>query len=157
MIPSPKVPTYDLEPEMSAEGITEAIIDKIKKDQPDFVCLNYANTDMVGHTGVFQAAIKAAETVDNCLEQLMNIALPLGYGAIVIADHGNSDKMINEDGTPHTAHTTNLVPCFFLAENTTSISLDNGKLGDIAPTLLYLMGIPIPKEMTGNILLQLKR
>ncbi len=153
LIPSPKVATYDLQPEMSAEGITEAIIADIKENQPDFICLNYANTDMVGHTGVFSAAVKAAETVDNCLGRLLDVAGRYGYEAIIIADHGNSDYMINEDGTPNTAHTKNPVPVIYVGQNTKGVSVQPGKLADIAPTILSLFGIDPPAEMDGQVLI----
>jgi len=153
LCPSPKVATYDLKPEMSAEAIRDAIIPELKSKWPDFVCLNFANADMVGHTGVFEAAMKACETVDKCTEAVVNVALENGYSAIIIADHGNSDYMINEDGTPNTAHTTNLVPCIFV-DKTFDGSLKDGKLADLAPTILGLMNIPIPEEMTGENLLQ---
>lgn len=154
VIPSPKVATYDLQPEMSAEEATDKLIAHIEKHEPNFICLNYANTDMVGHTGVFSAAMKAAETVDGCLERLMNVALKHGYEAIVIADHGNSDYMINDDGSPHTAHTTNPVPCFFISNNVNGRTIKAGKLGDIAPTILSLLDLEIPKDMDGNILIK---
>ncbi|MEM0993352.1 MAG: 2,3-bisphosphoglycerate-independent phosphoglycerate mutase [Bacteroidota bacterium] len=153
IIPSPKVATYDLQPEMSAQAVTDAIIEKIEAEVPDFICLNYANTDMVGHTGDFDAAMKAASTVDACLSELMGVCLKHDYGAIIIADHGNSDYMINEDGTPHTAHTTNLVPCIYVAKAVEGIQLNDGKLGDIAPTILSLLGMEIPSEMDGEVLL----
>ncbi len=153
LVNSPKVATYDLQPEMSALKVTDKIIKAIHKKQPNFVCLNYANTDMVGHTGVFDAAIKAAETVDSCLERLVQTALENEYAIIIIADHGNSDFMINEDGTPHTAHTTNPVPCFYVTNNDTEAFLKDGKLGDIAPTILAILGVERPEEMTGKILL----
>jgi 2,3-bisphosphoglycerate-independent phosphoglycerate mutase len=152
LVPSPKVATYDLQPEMSAEGVTSAIIQRIEMDAPDFICLNFANTDMVGHTGVFSAAMKAAETVDGCLKRLIDTALAYEYGAIVIADHGNSDYMINADGTPNTAHTTNPVPCFYISKDDTSAKISDGKLGDIAPTILAALGIDAPQEMDGKIL-----
>lgn len=152
MIPSPKVPTYDLQPEMGAVEITEAIIEDIKKHQPDFICLNFANADMVGHTGVWEAAVKAAETVDTCLGRLLDVALKFGYDALVIADHGNSDFLVNDDGSPNTAHSTNPVPCIYVSNNPGEALLKNGKLGDIAPTILHLMGIESPAEMTGEIL-----
>lgn len=151
MIPSPKVATYDLQPEMSALEITDAIIADIEEHQPNFICLNYANTDMVGHTGVFEAAMKAAETVDACLGRLLECGKKHGYDAIVIADHGNSDFMINEDGSPNTAHTMNPVPCIFIGNSKFRIS--NGKLADIAPTILALLGVERPKEMDGKNLL----
>jgi 2,3-bisphosphoglycerate-independent phosphoglycerate mutase len=151
MIPSPKVATYDLQPEMSAVEITDTIIADIESHQPNFICLNYANTDMVGHTGVFEAAMKAAETVDACLGRLLACGKQYGYEAIVIADHGNSDFMINEDGTPNTAHTMNPVPCVYVGQHGTRIS--NGKLADIAPTILSMLGVDLPKEMDGKNLL----
>ncbi len=153
MLPSPKVDTYDLKPEMSAEGITDAIIKTIENKTPDFICLNYANTDMVGHTGDFKAAIKAAETVDGCVERLIGIANKYNYSSIIIADHGNSDFMINENGTPNTAHTTNPVPCFYINEKDKTAKLNSGKLADIAPTILDIMELDLPEEMTGVSLL----
>ncbi|MEE9439695.1 MAG: 2,3-bisphosphoglycerate-independent phosphoglycerate mutase [Saprospiraceae bacterium] len=154
MAPSPKVETYDLQPEMSADELTNKVIQKIKSDTPDFVCLNYANTDMVGHTGIFSAAIKAAETVDECLSRLVDALLDKDYSTVIIADHGNSDIMINPDGSPHTAHTTNMVPVFLVTADKKfkGKKLKDGKLGDIAPTLLYMMNVDRPEEMTGNIL-----
>lgn len=154
LIPSPKVATYDLQPEMSAHELTDAIIKHVENNPVDFICLNYANTDMVGHTGDFGAAMKAAETVDGCLKQLMDVLEKYDFSSIVIADHGNSDYMINENGTPNTAHTTNLVPCFLLGKNVTEIELKNGKLADIAPTILDLMNITKPEEMTGESLIK---
>jgi len=143
MIPSPKVATYDLQPEMSANEITDAIIKNIKEQHPDFVCLNYANTDMVGHTGDWDAAIEAAECVDSCMSRLVPLSLDNNYEILVIADHGNSDIMVNEDGTAHTAHTTNPVPIIYLS-NKDGNKIKNGKLGDIAPTLLTLAGVSLP-------------
>lgn len=152
MIPSPKdVATYDLKPEMSAYGLTEAILPEIENQTADFICLNFANADMVGHTGVWAAAIKAAETVDNCVSQIVPLALQKDYAVFLTADHGNSDYIINEDGSPNTAHTLNLVP-LFLISNDYRGKLKSGKLGDLAPTILKYMGIDIPQEMTGNIL-----
>lgn len=153
LCPSPKVATYDLMPEMSAHDIKSAIIQELKKGEVDFTCLNFANPDMVGHTGDFQAAIKACETVDTCTKEVIETALAEGYTTIVIADHGNPDMMINDDGSPNTAHTTNLVPCI-LVDNEYYPKMKDGKLGDLAPTILELMGIDIPQEMTGDILLQ---
>ncbi|MFK7935296.1 MAG: 2,3-bisphosphoglycerate-independent phosphoglycerate mutase [Saprospiraceae bacterium] len=152
--PSPKVATYDLKPEMSAHEVTNAVINKITTDQPNFICLNYANTDMVGHTGDMAAAIKATETVDGCLGELLETALAHNYEAIIIADHGNSDTMINPDGSPNTAHTTNMVPCIFVSKNVNERSIVSGKLGDIAPTILDLLGISSPEEMTGKVLVK---
>ncbi|MBT1685363.1 2,3-bisphosphoglycerate-independent phosphoglycerate mutase [Dawidia soli] len=153
LCPSPKVATYDLAPEMSANDLKDKIIPELNKKEPDFICLNFANPDMVGHTGVFEAVVKAVETVDACAQQVTEAALKNGYTTIIIADHGNADMMINEDGTPNTAHTTNLVPCI-LVDDSYKGKLKNGKLGDLAPTILTLMGIPVPAEMSGHILLE---
>jgi len=150
LVPSPKVATYDLQPEMSAEGIRDAIIPELKSGWADFVVLNFANTDMVGHTGVFNAVIKAAETVDNCTKEVVETGLANGYSFIIIADHGNADFMINEDGTPNTAHTTNLVPCIVIDDDVTTVK--DGKLGDIAPTVLKILGVQIPEQMGGDVL-----
>ncbi len=152
LCPSPKVATYDLQPEMSANDIKEKIIEELNANQPDFVCLNFANPDMVGHTGIFEAAVKACETVDKCAEAVVSTALDNDYMTIIIADHGNSDIMINSDGSPNTAHTTNLVPCIFV-DNEFKGKASNGKLGDLAPTILKVMGVEAPKEMTGDILI----
>ncbi|MEN9598780.1 MAG: hypothetical protein RL596_1091 [Bacteroidota bacterium] len=151
MVPSPKVATYDLQPDMSAREITEKLLPEINQQTADFICLNFANTDMVGHTGVFSAAITAAETVDNCVQQIVTAALAQNYTIFLTADHGNADYMINDDGSPNTAHTLNPVPLFII-DNQWRGTLKAGKLGDIAPTILTMMELPIPKEMTGNIL-----
>lgn len=151
LIPSPKVATYDLKPEMSAFEVTEAIVPEIEQESADFICLNYANADMVGHTGDFQAAVKAVETVDQCVAKVVNAALAQNYTVFLTADHGNADYMINEDGTPNTAHTLNPVPLFVI-DNRWKGSLKPGKLGDIAPTILHMMGLPIPAAMTGEVL-----
>jgi len=152
MAPSPKeVATYDLKPEMSAYELTEAILPEIAAQTADFICLNFANTDMVGHTGVWEAAIKAAETVDNCVSRIVPLALENGYAVFLTADHGNSDFLINEDGSPNTAHTLNPVP-LFLISNDYQGKLKPGKLADIAPTILSYMGITIPEAMTGAVL-----
>ena len=143
---SPKVATYDLEPEMSAFEITDSIIPEIEKGDVDFICLNFANPDMVGHTGVMSAAIKACETVDVCSKRIIEIAQTKNYSILIIADHGNSDIMINKDGSPNTAHTTNMVPLILIDNNIKKIQ--NGVLGDIAPTILDIMNIEIPKKMT---------
>jgi 2,3-bisphosphoglycerate-independent phosphoglycerate mutase len=149
LCPSPKVATYDLKPEMSAMDIRDRIIPELEKKETDFICLNFANPDMVGHTGVFEAAVKACETVDRCNEAVTEVARKNGYVVIIIADHGNAELMINEDGSPNTAHTTNPVPCI-LVDDEQKRSISNGKLGDLAPTILKLIGVPIPAEMTGN-------
>ncbi len=150
LVPSPKVATYDLQPEMSAQGITDAIINDMESKQPDFICLNFANPDMVGHTGVFEAVVKAVETVDACTKQVVEKGIALGYSFIIIADHGNSEFMINEDGSVNTAHTTNLVPCILIDKDYHHVN--DGKLGDIAPTILKILGVEIPVDMSGNIL-----
>lgn len=152
MIPSPKVATYDLQPEMSANEVTRAVVESINNKQPDFICLNFANADMVGHTGVWNAVIKAVETVDSCVEKVVTAALAKDYAIFLTADHGNADYEINEDGTPNTAHTLNPVP-FFIIDNTWKGNVQPGKLGDIAPTILTMMNIPVPPTMTGNILI----
>jgi 2,3-bisphosphoglycerate-independent phosphoglycerate mutase len=154
LCPSPKVATYDLKPEMSAFDIRNSIVPELQKGEVDFVCLNFANPDMVGHTGVFEAAVKACEVVDICTRDVVNAALENDYTCIIIADHGNSDKMRNEDGSPNTAHTTNPVP-FILVDKEYRPVLKSGKLGDLAPTILYLMGLHRPAEMTGDVLLDL--
>ena len=153
LCPSPKVATYDLQPEMSAAEIRDKIVPELEAKSADFICLNFANPDMVGHTGVFEAAVKACETVDACAEKVTAAALKNGYATIIIADHGNADMMINEDGSPNTAHTTNLVPCI-LVDDTYRGKLKDGKLGDLAPTILKLMGLKAPQQMTGDVLLQ---
>lgn len=153
MIPSPKVATYDLQPEMSAHEVKDSVIRYIDDKSPDFICLNFANADMVGHTGVFSAAVKAAETVDACVEEVVKKALEKEYCIFLTADHGNSDYLVNEDGTPNTAHTKNIVP-FFLISNHLNKPLQPGKLADIAPTILKVMNLPIPQEMDGTVLYQ---
>ncbi|HET9431129.1 MAG TPA: 2,3-bisphosphoglycerate-independent phosphoglycerate mutase [Chitinophagaceae bacterium] len=152
MIPSPKVATYDLQPEMSAKEVTDAIIPEIEQQTADFICLNYANADMVGHTGIWSAAIKAVETVDQCVERVVTAGLLNGYTTFLTADHGNADYMINEDGSPNTAHTLNPVPLFIIDKDWKGV-IKKGKLGDIAPTILAMMNIPLPVEMTGDILI----
>lgn len=152
LCPSPKVATYDLQPEMSAADIRDKIIPELNKREADFICLNFANPDMVGHTGVFSAAVRACEVVDQCNEAVTEAARKNGYATIIIADHGNAELMINDDGTPNTAHTTALVPCI-LVDDSYKGKLKNGKLGDLAPTILKLIGIPAPKEMNGVVLI----
>lgn len=151
LCPSPKVATYDLKPEMSAGEIAVKISVELNKKSAEFICLNFANADMVGHTGDFDAAVKACEAVDACAETVVKAALANDYTVLVIADHGNSDVMINEDGSPNTAHTTNLVPLIVVDKD--KFTVQDGKLGDLAPTILHLMGLPSPAEMTGNILI----
>jgi 2,3-bisphosphoglycerate-independent phosphoglycerate mutase len=152
MAASPKVATYDLQPEMSAFELTAALLPEIENKSFDFCCLNFANADMVGHTGIWEAAIKAVETVDSCVEKIVTAGLQHGYTIFLTADHGNSDYMINEDGSPNTAHTLNPVP-FFIIDNQWRGQLKPGKLGDLAPTILTMMGLQVPKEMTGEILI----
>lgn len=152
MIASPKVATYDLQPEMSANELTNAILPELENETAEFICLNYANADMVGHTGIWEAAIKAVETVDSCVQRVVTTALDHGYAIFLTADHGNADYMINEDGTPNTAHTLNPVP-FFIIDNKWNGNIKPGKLADIAPTILTVMQLPIPAEMTGEVLI----
>ena len=151
LCPSPKVATYDLKPEMSAYEIRDAIIPELEKGDVDFVCLNFANGDMVGHTGVFDAAVKACETVDHCTKDVITSGLENEYTTILIADHGNCETMMDPDGSPHTAHTTNPVPIILIDKEIKLIK--DGVLGDIAPTILELMGVEQPKEMTRKSLL----
>jgi len=151
MCPSPKVATYDLKPEMSAYEIKDSIIPEINSNSADFICLNFANPDMVGHTGNFDAAVKACETVDICLKEIVESSINNNYSIIIIADHGNSDVMKNNDGSPNTAHTTNPVPIIVIDSKTDKV--DDGILADIAPTILNIMDIDIPEKMSGKILI----
>ena len=151
MVNSPTVATYDLQPEMSAEEVTQTILPEIENETADFICLNFANTDMVGHTGVYSAITAAAEKVDNCVERIVTKGIEHNYSFIIIADHGNADVAINKDGTPNTAHSTNPVPCILIDNDFSGISA--GKLADIAPTILKLLNLNIPSEMTGEILI----
>ena len=152
LCPSPKdVATYDLKPEMSAYDITNNILPEIKQETADFICLNFANTDMVGHTGDFEAAVKAAEVVDKCIEQVATAAYEHGYTVFILADHGNSDVMKNPDGSPNTQHSTNLVPLIVM-DKERNWNLQPGKLGDVAPSILRIMNIEIPEQMTGNVI-----
>ena len=150
LISSPKVATYDLQPEMSAYEVRDKIVEAIRKDPADFICLNFANPDMVGHTGVFEAAVNACETVDQCTRDVVEAGLEQDYQFIILADHGNSDCMVNEDGSPNTAHTTQPVPCFLVGNDVSNYQLREGVLGDVAPTLLKLMNIEQPQAMTGK-------
>ena len=152
MIDSPKVATYDLQPEMSAEKVCTSVITELKKGTTDFICVNFANPDMVGHTGDYKAIIQAVEKVDQCTKKIVDLGTKKDYAFIIISDHGNAEFTINDDGTPNTSHTKNLVPCF--AVNTGFNKIENGKLGDISPTILHIMGLEIPKEMTGKILIK---
>jgi len=151
MVPSPKVATYDLQPEMSALPITDAIVAELQQESADFICLNYANADMVGHTGVWEAVVSAVETVDTCVGRVVTTALEHGYTVFLTADHGNSDFMINEAGSPNTAHTTNPVPLFIISNHWNG-PIRPGKLGDMAPTILHFMELPVPAEMSGDVL-----
>lgn len=151
IIPSPKVATYDLQPEMSAVEVTDEVLSRL--DRYDLIILNYANPDMVGHTGVVEAGVKAVETVDACVARLVPAVLSLGGKLLLTADHGNCELMRNPDGSPNTAHTTNLVHLIYVAEDAKKFRLENGILADIAPTLLFLLGLPKPPEMTGHCLL----
>ncbi len=150
MTPSPKVATYDLKPEMSAVELTDSILPELQKGEADFICMNYANADMVGHTGNYNAVITAIETVDACTKRVVETGIQNGYSFIIIADHGNADYMINPDGSPNTAHTKNPVPCILI--DTDYKNVKDGKLADIAPTILKMMRIEIPKEMNGDVL-----
>ena len=149
VIPSPKVATYDLQPEMSAPEVGDALVEQLSRDLYDLVILNFANPDMVGHTGDLEAAKKAVEAVDMQLKRVVEMASEHGYRTLIIADHGNSDQMIKEDGSPHTAHTTVPVPCI-LVNYPEEITLNAGILADVAPTLLKMMELDQPEEMTGT-------
>ncbi|MCC6383603.1 MAG: 2,3-bisphosphoglycerate-independent phosphoglycerate mutase [Bacteroidia bacterium] len=153
LIASPKVATYDLQPEMSAVQVKQMLIEEIRKSEHDFICVNFANPDMVGHTGVPQAIIQAVKTVDSCVNEIVEEGLKHDYFFLITADHGNAEKMKNEDGSPNTAHTTNPVPCIYVSNDLQRVHIKNGILADLAPTILKLMGIAIPAEMTGNSLI----
>ncbi|MEN2992272.1 MAG: 2,3-bisphosphoglycerate-independent phosphoglycerate mutase [Bacteroidia bacterium] len=147
LVPSPKVPTYDLKPEMSAYEVRDALLPHLYEGKADFICLNFANPDMVGHTGVWEAAVRACEVVDSCTQTLVEVALHQGYVVLLIADHGNADRLRNPDGTPHTAHTTALVPCCLISPHPLPYRLRGGILPQVAPTVLKLLGLPIPPVM----------
>lgn len=153
MVQSPKVPTYDLQPEMSAPLVKEKIVAELNKKSADFVCLNFANGDMVGHTGVYEAIYKAVQAVDQCAKEVVGAARANGYDVIIIADHGNADNAVNEDGSANTAHSLNPVPCIYVGDNKNA-TIENGILADVAPTLLSIMGLEIPTEMTGKVLIK---
>ena len=153
LINSPKVATYDMQPEMSAPEVTEEVVKRIKSGKYDAIILNFANCDMVGHTGVFEAAVKAVETVDNCVGQVVDALLEMGGEALITADHGNADQMVDyETGEPFTAHTTNVVPLILIGRK--DAKLKEGRLADLTPTLLDMMGLEKPDEMTGESLLE---
>jgi len=152
LIPSPKVATYDLQPEMSAYQVKDAVIKAIETEKYDFICLNFANGDMVGHTGIYEAIWKAVTTVDECAGAVVKAARAKGYDVLIISDHGNADKAINDDGSPNTAHSLNPVPSILVSDDYKTIK--EGILADVAPTLLTIMGIKIPEEMTGKILIE---
>lgn len=150
LVQSPRVPTYDLQPEMSAPEVKDAIVPKLKNREADFICLNFANGDMVGHTGVYDAIKKAIEAVDQCAKEVVEAALQGDYDVLIIADHGNADNALNEDGSENTAHSLNPVPCIYVSNTNTNAKLQNGILADVAPTLLNLMGLKVPEAMTGK-------
>jgi 2,3-bisphosphoglycerate-independent phosphoglycerate mutase len=150
MISSPKVATYDLKPEMSAFEVKDAIVEQLKAKKFDFICLNFANGDMVGHTGIYEAIERAIRAVDSCVESVVETAKANGYKVIIIADHGNADFAVNADGSPNTAHSLNPVPIIVVSDSHTKV--ENGILADVAPTILNIMGLPIPAEMTGKAL-----
>jgi 2,3-bisphosphoglycerate-independent phosphoglycerate mutase len=152
LIPSPKVATYDLQPEMSAREVKDAVVKEIKGKSADFICLNFANCDMVGHSGVYDAIRKAVETVDACVGEVVDAARDNGYESLIIADHGNADNALNPDGSVNTAHSLNPVPCILVSDQYSEI--EDGILADVAPTLLYIMGIPASDEMTGKVLIK---
>jgi len=154
LVQSPKVPTYDLQPEMSAPLVKDAIVPKLRNGEADFVCLNFANGDMVGHTGVYEAIYKAVTAVDQCAKEVVEAALEGGFNIMIIADHGNADYAVNEDGSENTAHSLNPVPCIFISDRK-GIQLENGILADVAPTLLNVMGLEVPKDMTRKNLIRL--
>ena len=153
LVPSPKVATYDLQPEMSAYQVKDKLVEAIDTEKYDWIVVNYANGDMVGHTGIYPAIQKAVETIDNCLHDTVEAAKAHGYEVIIIADHGNADNAENADGTPNTAHSLNPVPFVFVTENKDA-KVENGILADVAPSLLHIMGLPQPAEMTGKDLIE---
>jgi 2,3-bisphosphoglycerate-independent phosphoglycerate mutase len=148
-VASPKVATYDLKPEMSAYEVKDKLVENIKKNEYDFIVVNFANGDMVGHTGVYNAIAKAVHAVDNCVRDVVEAAKATDYEVIIIADHGNADNAINPDGTPNTAHSLNPVPCIYVTDNN-SATIKDGRLADVAPTILHIMGLEKPADMTGE-------
>ena len=152
LVASPKVATYDLKPEMSAYEVKDKLVEAIRSQEYDFIVVNYANGDMVGHTGVYEAIEKAVKAVDECVRDTVEAAKESDYEVIIIADHGNADNAINPDGTPNTAHSLNPVPCVYVTSRKDA-HVENGRLADVAPTILSIMGIPQPKEMTGHSLI----
>ncbi|MDY4248973.1 2,3-bisphosphoglycerate-independent phosphoglycerate mutase [Bacteroides pyogenes] len=153
LVPSPKVATYDLKPEMSAYEVKDKLVAAIKENKYDFIVVNFANGDMVGHTGVYEAIEKAVIAVDACVKDVIEAAKAQDYEAIIIADHGNADHALNEDGTPNTAHSLNPVPCIYVTEANKGVKVANGRLADVAPTILKIMGLPVPAEMSGKVLI----
>ena len=151
LVPSPKVATYDLKPEMSAYEVKDKLVDAIGTEKYDFIVVNYANGDMVGHTGIYEAIEKAVVAIDNCVKDTVEAAKAHGYEVVIIADHGNADHAINEDGTPNTAHSLNPVPFVYVTENKDA-KVENGILADVAPSILKIMGMPQPSDMTGKAL-----
>ena len=154
LVASPKVATYDLQPEMSAYEVADKLVDALKLQKYDFICLNFANGDMVGHTGVYEAIEKAVKAVDKCVAEVVETAKSNGYEVVMIADHGNADNAINADGSPNTAHSLNPVPIVVVSDRVKSVA--NGILADVAPTVLKLMGVEQPSEMTGHALVEMK-
>ena len=153
LVPSPKVATYDLKPEMSAYEVKDKLVAAINENKYDFIVVNYANGDMVGHTAIYEAIEKAVVAVDACVKDTLDAAKAQGYEAIIIADHGNADHALNEDGTPNTAHSLNPVPCVYVTENKDAKVAD-GRLADVAPTILKIMGLEAPAEMNGQVLIK---
>lgn len=153
LVPSPKVATYDLKPEMSAYEVKDKLVEAIKANKYDFIVVNFANGDMVGHTGVYEAIEKAVKAVDSCVKEVITAAKETDYEAIIIADHGNADHAVNTDGTPNTAHSLNPVPCIYVTESKAA-KMQNGRLADVAPSILHIMGLKQPEDMTGDVLMK---
>ena len=147
------MPTYDLQPEMSAPEVTKALVEAIGQEKYDFIALNFANGDMIGHTGVYDAIVQAVKAIDKLSNEVIEAALAHGYEILIIADHGNCDNAINPDGTPNTAHSLNPVPFVYISKDHTDAKVEDGKLADVAPSLCHILGIPQPKEMTGHCLI----